>query len=78
MQVRSYFDEDAMDNDVVRALQLRGVEVITAQDSGLINSPDEQHLKYAAANERVLYSFIMRESFSRSSNGIASESRCAA
>ena len=57
MQVRLYFDEDAMDSDVVRALRLRGVDVITAQDSGLINSPDEQHLKYATANERVLYSF---------------------
>ena len=57
MQVRLYFDEDTMDSDVVRALRLRGVDVTTAHDSALINSPDERQLEYATANERVLYSF---------------------
>ena len=61
MQVRLYFDEDAMDSDLVRALRLRGVDVITANDLGLINTRDEEHLEYATANGRVLYSFNVRD-----------------
>lgn len=57
MQVRLYFDEDAMDSDLVRALRVRGVDVFTALDSGLITSSDGEHLAYATSNERVLYSF---------------------
>lgn len=57
MRIRLYFDEDAMDSDVVRALRLRGVEVITAYELGLIRSRDEEHLVQATANGCVLYSF---------------------
>lgn len=57
MQIRLYLDEDAMDSDLVRALRLRGVDLTTALDAGLISSADEGHLKYAIASERTLYSF---------------------
>jgi hypothetical protein len=57
MQIRLYFDEDAMDSDLVRALRLRGVEVLTAHDLGLINTPDEEHLVSATTNGLTLYSF---------------------
>src|SRR5258707_8437689 len=57
MRIRLYFDEDAMDSDLVRALGVRGIEVITAYDVGLIALPDEKHLSWAAENGRVLYSF---------------------
>lgn len=57
MQIRLYFDEDAMDGDLVRALRLRGIHVLTAHDLGLINSPDEEHLISATVNELSLYSF---------------------
>jgi hypothetical protein len=92
MQIRLYLDEDAMDSDLVRALRLRGVDVTTALDAGLTSSADEEHLKYAIASERTLYSslatswpFIRRiwrqgnrtqESFSVSNNATASGSRC--
>lgn len=57
MQIRLYLDEDAMDSDLVRALRLRGVNVTTALDAGLISSADEEHLKHAIVSERTLYSF---------------------
>jgi len=57
MRIKLYFDEDAMDSDVVRALRLRGIEVTTANDVGLIGSPDEEHLAHATATLCVLYSF---------------------
>jgi len=55
--IRLYFDEDAMDKYLVRALQARGVEVVTAIEAGLVERPDEDHLAYAAAQGRVLYGF---------------------
>lgn len=57
MQIRLYLDEDAMDSDLVRALRLRGMDVVTALDLGLANSSDEAHLQAAADAGRVLYSF---------------------
>jgi hypothetical protein len=50
-------DEDSMDTDLVRALRLRGVDVLTARDVGLIAQPDADHLDYAVAEGRALYSF---------------------
>ena len=57
MQIRLYLDEDAMDNDLVRALRMRGLDVITALDVGLIGSIDLDHLELAIESGRVLYSF---------------------
>jgi hypothetical protein len=57
MQVRLYLDEDAMDSDLVRALRLRDVDVTTALEAGLTNSPDAVHLRSAAEDGRVLFSF---------------------
>jgi hypothetical protein len=57
MQIRLYLDEDAMDSDLVRALRLRGVDVVTALDLGLTNSPDRAQLQAASDPGQILYSF---------------------
>ena len=57
MTIRLYLDEDAMDQDLVRALRMRALDVITALDSGMIERRDDEHLDYASAQGRVLYSF---------------------
>src|SRR3982074_3153080 len=57
MRICLYLDEDAMDNDLVRALRLRDVDFVTALEAGLTNSPDEEQLKYAIRHGLTLYSF---------------------
>ncbi len=57
MTVRLYVDEDALDNDLVSALRMRGVDVITAREAGMIEQKDEVHLEYATRQGRVLLSF---------------------
>ena len=57
MTIRLYVDEDAQDRDLVRSLLARGVDVVTASDAGMIERPDEEHLDYATASGRVLFSF---------------------
>jgi hypothetical protein len=46
-----------MDDDLVKALRLRGADVQTALEAGLVGRPDEEHLAHAANEERVLYTF---------------------
>src|SRR5215470_3802072 len=57
MQLLLYLDEDAMDSDLVHALRMRGVDVTTALDEGLIERYDQDHLAFAASQSRALYSF---------------------
>lgn len=49
MTIRLYLDEDAMDGDLVRALRARGVDVEPANEVGMIEREDEEHLRYATA-----------------------------
>jgi len=57
MQIKIYLDEDAMDADLATALRLRGVDVLTALEAGMIAKPDPDHLRFATLQQRVLYSY---------------------
>lgn len=57
MAIRLYFDEDSMDRNLVRALRARGMDVSTALEENMVYRTDKEHLEYATAQERVLFSF---------------------
>ena len=57
MTLRLYLDEDSMDQDLVRALRARGVDIVTALEAGMIERADEDHLNWATSQDRVVYSF---------------------
>lgn len=40
---------------VTDGLQQRGVDVLTAQEAGLIGTPDADHLAYAIEQNRVIF-----------------------
>jgi hypothetical protein len=46
-----------MDEALVKALRLRGIDVLTAFEAGMIERPDEEYLDYATSQGRVLYTF---------------------
>ena len=50
-----------MDGDLVRGLRSRGIDVVTAADTGLIRRKDEDHLSLATVQGRALYSFNVRD-----------------
>ena len=50
-----------MDCDLVSALRSRGVDVISALEAGLIEIPDDEHLAFAASQDRVLYTFTVAD-----------------
>jgi len=64
MMIRLYLEEDSMRRSLVRALRARGIDVITAFDAGMIEREDREHLEYATAQGRVLYTCNVRD-FSR-------------
>jgi hypothetical protein len=64
--IRLYVDEDAQDRGLVRSLLARGVDVVTASDAGMIERPDEEHLDYATASGRALFSFNVSDFYRRS------------
>lgn len=55
--IRLYFDEDSMDRMVLRALRERNLDLLAANEVGMLNQLDQTHLDYATANDRVLCSF---------------------
>lgn len=57
MTLRLYFDEDSMDQALIRALQVRGVDVESAWTAAMLRRSDPEQLTYATQQERVLYSF---------------------
>jgi hypothetical protein len=56
-----YFDEDAMDTDLVAALRSRDVEVVTVLEVGLAGKSDEEQLAFATERGCVLYTFNLSD-----------------
>ncbi|MGH9799433.1 MAG: DUF5615 family PIN-like protein [Blastocatellia bacterium] len=61
MIITLYLDEDSQDSDLVRALRLRGVDVLTSSDSGMNGRKDEEQLVFATSYGRSLYSFNSKD-----------------
>ncbi|HUG66800.1 MAG TPA: DUF5615 family PIN-like protein [Pirellulaceae bacterium] len=56
MEIRYHLDE-SVPNAIANGLRLRGIDVTTTKDAGLLEAPDDQQLAYAHANHRVIVSF---------------------
>lgn len=52
-----YVDEDAMAHRLAQELRMRGIDVSTALEEGMIERDDIDHLEYASRKGRTLYSF---------------------
>jgi predicted nuclease of predicted toxin-antitoxin system len=52
--IRFHLDEN-VDHAIAHGLRLRGVDVTTTSDAGLIGADDPQHIAYARAEGRVIF-----------------------
>ena len=59
--IRLYLDEDTISRALIHALRSRSVDVLTAKEAGLIQTPDEHHLEYATSLNRVVFTFNTRD-----------------
>ena len=55
--LRLYMDEDSMDQDVVRALRVRGIDVLTGLEAGMTGYADHEYLALASSQGRVLCTY---------------------
>ena len=53
MQIRFHLDEN-VNGAVAHGLRLRGVDVTTTRDAGLIGAANEEHLAFAASQNRIV------------------------
>jgi hypothetical protein len=60
-KIRLYLDEDTMDNALIDALRLRNVDVLSTNEAQMSSRSDEEQLKWAFDNQRVIYSFNVRD-----------------
>ncbi len=56
MTLAYYFDEDAINTNLIRAARSRGLDVTTPIDVGMRHRQDEEHLAYAHQQGKVLFS----------------------
>jgi len=63
MTLSLYFDEDSQDSDLVQALRLHGVDVLTSAEAGMNGRKDREQFEYASNSGRAIYSFNSRDFF---------------
>jgi hypothetical protein len=56
-----YIDEDSIDEDFVQALRFHNVDVLTVADVGMLHRSDDEQLKWARENNRVIFSFNVKD-----------------
>ena len=59
--IRFYLDEDATSKSLLEALRNRGADVWSAAEANMLARSDEQQLVWALENQRIIYSFNVRD-----------------
>ncbi|NET56646.1 MAG: hypothetical protein F6K47_10925 [Symploca sp. SIO2E6] len=60
-QIRLYLDEDTMDGDLLEALRIRNVDVVSTAEAHMLSRSDEEQLQWASEHQRIIYSFNIRD-----------------
>ena len=55
MMIRYHLDEN-VPNAIANGLRLRGIDVSTSKDAGLLEAADEEHIEWAKEETRVIFS----------------------
>lgn len=50
-----FYTDEHVPNSVVKALRLRGVNVLTTKEAGMLGASDEEHITFAKKEERVIF-----------------------
>ncbi len=54
MAIRFHLDEH-VDHEIATALRTRGIDVTTTTDAGLLQAADEDHIRFAERENRVIF-----------------------
>jgi len=59
--IKLYLDEDTINRRLIKALRSRDINVLTAQEAGLIGVSDQEHLEYASSIGHAILTFNTRD-----------------
>ena len=54
-QSSKFYADECVTKAVIRGLQQRGADVLTVAEAGMLGATDEEHLAFAFAQERVIF-----------------------
>ena len=60
-QIKLYLDEDTINRRLIKALQSRGLDVLTAKEANMIEVADQEQLDYATSLNRTVLTFNTRD-----------------
>ncbi|MEA5511841.1 DUF5615 family PIN-like protein [Crocosphaera sp. UHCC 0190] len=60
-KIRLYLDEDTQDSDLLMALRLRNIDVVSTGEAKMLSRSDEEQIQWALNNQRIIYSFNVRD-----------------
>lgn len=63
MRIALYLDEDSQDGDLVKAMRLHGIDVLTSSEAGMNGRKDQEQLEFASSRGRSLCSFNSKDFF---------------
>ena len=75
-KIRLYLDEDTMDIALLDALRLRNVDVLSTNEAQMSSRSHKEQLKWALDNQRVIYSFNVRDFYRIHNYSIGAQMRC--
>lgn len=55
-EVIRYYTDENVGKAIAKGLALRGIDVLTCQEAGMMGATDEEHLRFATFNNRVVFS----------------------
>lgn len=61
MTIKVYFDEDAQRGSLLASLRMRGADILTPNEAGMKGSEDREQLEFAISQERVLFSYNVKD-----------------
>lgn len=61
MQIRLYIDEDASRISFIQALRNSAINLVTTSEANNLSYSDSEQLIWATQNERVIYTFNVRD-----------------
>ena len=59
--IRLYLDEDTSNRALIKALRARGIDILTAREANLIQTPDAHHLEHSTSLGRTVFTFNARD-----------------
>lgn len=61
MQIKIYLDEDTQAESLLKSLKRHNIDVLTTNEAKMKGSSDLEQLKFAASQNRALYTFNIKD-----------------